>query len=334
LRALVTGATGFLGRRVVPRLLLKGASVRVLARPSSNLAPLLDALPPGTRERIEVRILRSHEAPSAPFVAGISHVFHLAATIRSSPAVVYRSNVSLTRRLAESALEAGVERFVLVSSIAVYRTDHLRTGASLDEWCPLEPRPEDRDVYAFSKVMQERAAREAGLDRGLPLVVTRPGVLFGPGQEMAVGRVGLAVGPWLVRVTGGRRLPYCFVDNAADAVVLAGTEQVRAGEAFNLVDDELPSCRDVLWTNRARGRRYRSLPVPYRVMALLAALYEAYYRRTRGMVPLVLSPYRAQAQWKRLLYPNERARTGLGWRPAVPLREALSLTAGRPSSPA
>src|SRR6185503_410371 len=96
-----------------------------------------------------------------------------------------------TRRLIAAAAEAGAERFVLVSSLAVCDTQGLRRRAVVDEALPLESQPQLRDPYTYSKVQQEIMARTECARLGLPLVIVRPGVIYGPGRGCLSARVGL-----------------------------------------------------------------------------------------------------------------------------------------------
>src|SRR5205085_11262387 len=100
---------------------------------------------------------------------------------------------------------------------------------------PIEPRPELRDPYTFSKVIQERVVWKANRQRSLPLVVLRSGVIFGPGKSYITPRVGLTLGKTLWVMGASRRVPYSFVVYCADAVVRALLEPGLEGEAFNII---------------------------------------------------------------------------------------------------
>src|SRR5690349_9370933 len=112
--ALVTGGTGFIGGRLVRRLVQQGASVRVLVRASSSL-DLLEGLPV---ERVEGDLCDPASLRTA--VRGCRRVFHAAADYRlwtPRPAELYRTNIEGTRCLIEAAAEAGAERIVYTSSV-------------------------------------------------------------------------------------------------------------------------------------------------------------------------------------------------------------------------
>ncbi len=323
-RALVTGGTGFLGRRVVAELLCAGATVRCLVRPSSRTDELLDWVAPSARPRLEfVRGELTHAESCAAAVDGCDTVFHLAAEMSGATAVLFLANVVGTRRLVSAALDAGASRFVLVSSIAVYNTGSLPIGGVVDERCPLDPMPHQRDAYTYSKVRQEEVAWEAHRSQGLPLVVVRPGVIYGPGKDCLGGRVGLRLGRWILVMSGRLAMPYTYVDNCAVAVVRAGVQPGVIGQAFNVVDDEVPTGRELARRYRREIGGIRRLTLPGWAVHAASWLCESYHKRSRGQLPAVLTRYKARAMWRPLRYSNRQARDVLGWAPARGLADGL-----------
>ena len=99
----------------------------------------------------------------------------------------------------------------------------LKPGALLDETCPLEDAPQERfDAYSFGKLKQEEIVREYGRNIQLPYVILRPGYVFGPGKRELSGRIGIRAFGIFLHVNGSNLLPLTFVDNCAEAIVLAG----------------------------------------------------------------------------------------------------------------
>ena len=136
-------------------------------------------------------------------------------------------------------------KVVLVSSFGVYGTAGIKRGALVDEDTPLEPNPERRDTYSQAKLRQEKLFRAYQERHGFPLVVVRPGVIYGPGGTPISSRVGLTV-PGLFLHLGGRNLlPLTYVDNCAEAIVVAGERGASDGQAYNVVDDDLPTCAGI-----------------------------------------------------------------------------------------
>src|SRR5262245_30025683 len=184
MKVLVTGATGFLGPRLVRQMLEAGMTVRCFVRPTSDLTSLRreGALFPQDRLEFFEGNLGRLDACSAA-MDGCQVIYHVAAALRGAPAVLFLNNVVGTRVLLEAARKAQVGRFVLVSSLAVYGTRGRCKGDVIDERCPLDPEPHRRDGYTYSKVAQEKVVWEAREQHGLPVAVIRPGVIYGPGRD-------------------------------------------------------------------------------------------------------------------------------------------------------
>src|SRR5271157_70576 len=178
---LVTGATGFIGSRVVERLLDRGfRNLRCFARPFSQMAKI-EALCAARRDgrRIEVfqgNLLSSEDCTAA--TKDVMLIFHLAAgTGEKSFPNAFMNSVVTTRNLLEASLRHGsVRRIVGVSSFTVYTNAEKPKGRLLDESCPTEGRPELRgDAYCFAKVRQEEIIADYGKRFGIPYVLVRPG---------------------------------------------------------------------------------------------------------------------------------------------------------------
>ena len=176
-------------------------------------------------------------------------IYHLAAgTGEKSFPDAFLNSVVATRNLLDAGLQAArLRRFVLVSSFAVYSNCQKPHGRLLDESCPVEEHPELRgEAYCFAKVKQEQIVTEYGKNHGIPYVLVRPGSVYGARKSEITGRVGISTfGPYL-HLGGSNTIPFTFVDNCAEAIVLAGLVKGVDGEAFNVVDDDLPSSRQFL----------------------------------------------------------------------------------------
>lgn len=321
--AIVTGATGFLGRRVVRALCEDGLRVRCLLRPSSDVSALRDELGPLWPQVEPVRLSLFDRDACRRVMSSGSVVYHVAAGLSGSPSTLFLNTVVSTRALIDAAMDAEVRRFVLVSSLGVYGTAVLRRSSEVTESTPLDSEPHRRDPYTYSKIAQERAAWDARRERGLPLVVLRPGVIFGPGRGVLSGRVGLQLGRWLIRMGGGQTLPYTYVENCAAAVRQAGMTPGIEGEAYNVVDDGLPTARQLLRRLRRHGRRPRIVPVPGWSIGALSGLYEWYSGHSGGQLPGVITRYRSASLWKPLVYSNRKARAALPWIPHIRFDDAF-----------
>lgn len=315
MNSLVTGATGFLGTRVIERLSNVHTSIRCLVRKSSNVDSLCQN-ENGHKVSIIRGSLDNYES-CLEAMAGCDTVYHLAAEVKGSTAVLFMSNVVSTRVLVRAALEAKVKRFVLVSSLGVYGPQHLRHRGVLDESCPIDTNPAKRDPYTFSKIRQESICWDAYRDHGLPLVVIRPGVIYGPSRDIITSRIGLKISKYLFVMAGRRALPYVHVSNCADAIVLAGNTPALEGKAINVIDDDLPTGRDLAKLFRSKIGGLRCLSIPRGMIGVFSRFNEWYHRASNGQIPLILTKHRCDAMWKNLQFPNDRAKNLLGWKPAV-----------------
>jgi nucleoside-diphosphate-sugar epimerase len=326
-RILITGCSGFIGSNVVERLLELGfANLRCFVRPSSRLERLKEVLGRFSVERnVEVvtgdLLSQTHCRDAAE---GVSVVYHLAAGIEKSFAGAFMNSALATRNLLDAFLERNLtKRFVNVSSFAVYSNLSLKRNGLLDETCPLEAVPQERfDAYGFGKLKQEEIVREYGSRHKLPYVILRPGYVFGPGKQELSSRIGIKTFGPFIQVNGSNRLPLTFVKNCAEAIVLAGLRPGIDGEVFNIVDDELVTARQFLQACK-RTTCFRSIRVPYWLAYGACFIWEKYSKWSNRQLPPVFNTRRCAAEWKSQRYSNEKLKERVGWRPRVPVKQAM-----------
>ncbi len=328
-RILVTGATGFIGSRVVESLVDRGfRNVVCLARPSSDLSKLNAGIknrPPGTRiEVVRGNLLSRADCEAAS--KGVSVIYHLAAgTGEKSFPDAFMNSVVTTRNLLEaSAQHARLKRFVVVSSLAVY--SNRQKSRRLDESCPVEPNPAGSgSAYCYAKVKQEQIVTELSTKFAIPYVIVRPGSVYGPGHAEITARVGIrAFGPFL-HFGGFNSIPFTYVDNCAEAIVLAGLVSGVEGEIFNVLDDDTPSSRSFLKMYKQNVRAFKSAYVPHMFSYALCYLWEKYAEYSEGQLPLAFNRRRWYAEWRRTTYTNAKLKQRLGWSHKVSTSEALRI---------
>jgi len=326
-RILVTGSNGFIGTKVIEILLEYGFSnIRCLVRSSSRLGRLEQALSSfdaGRNVEIVTGDLLSRE-DCEKAAENVSIIYHLAAGMEKSFAGAFMNSALATRNLLDAFLEVGKpKRFVNVSSFAVYSNLSLKHNSLLDETCPLETASQERfDAYGFGKLKQEEIIREYAKHYRLPCVTLRPGYVFGAGKQELNGRVGIKIFGPFIQVNGSNLLPLTYVDNCAEAIVLAGLTPGIDGEVFNIVDDDLLTARQFLKTYKV-ARRFRSVSVPYWVAYSACYAWEKYSKWSRGQLPPAFNRRRCVANWKNQRYSNEKLKTRLGWKPRVPMKQAM-----------
>ena len=321
---LITGASGFIGSRVVESLLERGyRNLRCLARPSGD-AGKLEAVQRRRGDQARIEILRGNLLSRSDCLAAAKEVgviYHLAAGRgEKSYPDAFMNSVVTTRNLLDATLEHRcLKRIVSISSFSVYSNQNKPHGRLLDESCPMESRPELRgDAYSFAKLKQDELVMDFGKNHRVPYVILRPGFVYGPGNEGITGRVGLGTFGIFLHLGGGNPIPFSYVDNCAEAIVLAGLRPGVDGEIFNVVDDDLPSSRRFLRLYKRNVKWFPSVYIPHFASYLLCYLWEKYSDWSEGQLPRAYNRKAWHAYWKRSRYSNEKLKNRLGWKPNVP----------------
>jgi nucleoside-diphosphate-sugar epimerase len=326
MKLLVTGASGFLGRYVVDEALRRGHAVRAMARSAVSAGKAGWDKDP--RVEIAVADLRSRRG-LVEVVAGVDAVLHLAAAKAGDVYGQYGGTVVATENLLWAMDQAAVRRIVHVSSFSVYDWMRMRSGLLVDESAPLEKDAFERDAYAHTKLVQERLVREHA---GLAWTVLRPGMIIGP-DNLWSARVGAQGKRMWVRMGARTRLPITYVENVAEAIVLAAERESAAGQVLNVVDDETPTQRQYVKLLRERTTpRPKVVGLPWlgiRATARLAWLTNKLLLGNRARLPGILVPCRVHARFKPLKYTNRKIKEVLGWSPRYSLVQAIDRSLGR-----
>jgi nucleoside-diphosphate-sugar epimerase len=326
---LITGAAGFIGSKVVQTLLSMGfRNLRCLVRSASRSKGILNSLAAEFEDaRLEViqgNLLSREDCLCATRDTVL--VLHLAAGRgeKSFPDAILNSVVT-TRNLLDACLRHGcIKRFVNISSFSVYTNESNNSRRPLDETCPVEVRPELRgEAYCFAKVKQDELLLEYGTKHSFPYVIVRPGAVYGPGSKAITGRVGIDTFGVFFHLGGSNTIPFTYVDNCAEAICLAGLVEGVEGEAFNVVDDDLPSSRRFLRQYKTNVRPFRSIYFPRLVSYGLCWLWESASHASQGQLPPVFNRKRWRAFWKKTSYSNKKLKQRLGWAPRVSTAEGL-----------
>lgn len=328
MKVLVTGSTGFLGSALVERLLARGEKdIRCFLRPGSNKARLeeLARRYPDANLELFIGTLGNKEG-AARAIEGVEVVYHLAASLLGAAADIFLSTVVASKNLLEAiAASRRPIKVVLVSSFGVYGVAELPKGHVVNEETPLEGHPERRDLYSQAKLRQEKLFREYQATYRFPLVVLRPGVIYGPRGSRISARVGLDLMGLFLYLGGKNALPLTFVENCAEAIAVAGQSEASNGQTYNVVDDDLPSCKDYLDRYRREVTPLRVVPIPYPVMMGISRLVQRYHMFSKGQLPAIFTPYKTSTSWKGNRFENDKLK-GIGWRPLVPTEEGIRRT--------
>jgi nucleoside-diphosphate-sugar epimerase len=325
---LITGSNGFIGSRVVAALLDYGfTDLQCLVRPSSDLMSLhrvINSHPKAKVEVIKGNLLSQEDCNALSGRAQL--IYHLAAGRGDkSFANAYLNSVVTTKNLLVGASRHGLlKRFVNVSSFSVYSNWKLKRGGLLNETCDIETSPDARgEAYCFAKVRQEEIAVEYCKKYNISHVILRPGDVYGPGNKGIHGRIGIGTFGIFLHLGGSNRIPLSYVDNCADAIVLAGLKKGIDGEIFNVVDDNLPTSREFLNMYKKNIADFRSIYVPYRIFYQFCYLWEKYSEWSEGQLPPVFNRKMCSNYWKGNRYGNEKLKNLLQWKPKIGFKEAL-----------
>ena len=292
MRVLVTGATGMIGRRLVPALSARGISVRAAVRQGA-----LEGV-----ESMEIGDLRGGP-PWGEALAGIEGVVHLAAmanpsdpAARRDPSLFHQVNVQASENLARAAVAAGVGRFIFMSSIMVHGVG----GGALTATSPLGP----QNAYGESKRDAEAALNRVLAPSNTVLTILRSPPVYGPGVSANfLSLVKLAAsGVPLPLASVDNRLSLMYVENLTDAVaqILAkgGTE---SGGTYLVSDGQDVSTADLIRRlARALNVRSRLFPFPPGLLRTAANLTGQGRAAARllGTLTADATEFRRQYSWK------------------------------------
>lgn len=319
--ALVTGANGFLGTRVVRALREKGVSVRVLVR---RPVPAY-AADPGIQ--IVTGDLGDPDIVSHA-VSGASVVYHVGAAMKGGPKDFEAGTVWGTRNVVEACLRHGTSRVVYVSSMSVFDHAGRDTRGTMTEASTLEPQPQLRGAYTQTKLTAEHIVRAAITEKGLPAVIIRPGQIFGPGVERVTpnGVVALA-GRWLAIGSASQTLPLVYVDDVVDALQIAAENPAAVGKTFNVVDTTIVTQGDYLARAQTKlGDELRVKRVSKGVFMSLAFAVEMLGKSMKRDMPL--TRYRVRSLRPLANFDVQQARDVMRWQPKIGTTRGLELTFG------
>jgi nucleoside-diphosphate-sugar epimerase len=324
MKILITGAGGFLGGRIVERLLARQQfDLRLGVRQNVGSAKLARWRGEFAQANIDVMPLNLLARESiAPALAGVDTIVHAAAGTKGGVADMYMNSVVGTRNLLEALAGTSVRRVLLVSSFSVYRTVDLPDNDLLAETSPLEMVGVEKGGYAYTKVQQEHLYREYQSRLGFEGVIVRPGVIYGPGGGGMSTRVGISALGIFASLGRSNLLPLNHVDNCADAIAHTAIH-APADSVFNLVDDDLPSCGQYLREYRRKVKALKVIPLPYPALMAASKWLTRYSERSGGQLPAVLTPYVVRSMYRPLRYSNQAIKA-LGWSQRVSIDAGLA----------
>jgi nucleoside-diphosphate-sugar epimerase len=324
---LVTGANGFIGSKVFEILLEYGfTKIRCLVRSGRNITKMQRIADNSEADVdfLQGNLLSRDDCLRA--VRAVSVVYHLAAGTDKTYPGCFLNSVVATRNLLDAVvMEQNLKRFVNISSIAVYSNESIRRGGLLDESCEVDNRILERhEPYTYGKIKQDAMVLDYAKKYNLPYVIVRPSVVFGPGKAKITDRIGSDTFGVFLHLGLSNQIPLTYVDNCAEAIILAGLRKGIEGQVFNIFDDDLPKSREFLKLYKRKVRKFISIPVPYSAWFLFNFLWEKYATWSQGQLPPVFNRRSCAVYWKGNRHSNTKAKELLGWQPRIPMSDALN----------
>ncbi len=313
-KAFVTGASGFIGSALTRRLLREGVAVRAMCRTPTKGRLLAEA-----GADVVIGDIQDSEAVHR-YAEGCDIVFHVAAANGGSAAFQHNVNVQGTRHVVHAAHRAGAERYVHVSSVAVYGYD---IDGPIDE--SHVQRPSRHDFYAQTKSLGEQAAWAYAKRSGLPMVSVRPAFVYGPGSVFWSRQLYRICRRYPVPLVGGGRghAHPIYIDDVVDLLVTVASHPDAPGHAFHAAPDPAPTWHEFIgyYAKMAGNPVTISLPVgPLKPLGLAVTFLTRLAGRPVDAVGM------ARYMTRRITYGMARAASILGWHPHVSLDEGMSRT--------
>ena len=308
MKALVTGATGFIGAAVTRKLLARGYAVRAMARTDSDKRNLADL-------DVELAIADLRKPDSlTKAVQGIQLLFHVAADYRlwvPNPAAMYETNVAGTRKLLLAAMDAGVEQIVYTSSVATLGIPPNGQPGREDTPTSIENMV---GPYKRSKFMAEEVVRNMANTEHCPVVIVNPSTPIGPGdiKPTPTGRVILDAVNGRIPAFVDTGLNIVHVDDVAQGHLLA-LDKGRVGEHYVLGSEDMSL--EVLLGKVARivGRRAPQIRIPFPLAMGVAHVTEAWARISGSQPQVTLDAVRMAR--KKMYFSSDKAMQELGYEP-------------------
>lgn len=312
-KVLVTGATGHVGRHLIPRLMEKGYSVRVAAIDAEEAREAFNDEPV---EIMELDLAAAEAPAFDTLVAGVDAVVHMAAIIdpNAPREKLFRVNAGATRKLAQAcARKKDFKRFVYISSSSVFHNPRKLPVEEGDE-----PSPEN--VYGESKLAAEKAVRESGVQ----FVILRPVVIYGLGFESLFAPIVHAFQKGSIAIIGSgeTHFPAVHVDDLVSAIVLSLEKKEALGQVFNVSGGALTQRQWFAAVADELGLSPPAKSIPVWLANAVAFFYEIKTKFFGGSIAISRDSVRRLTTDR--VFSTRKAEKLLGWKACVNPRDGLS----------
>jgi len=317
--AFITGATGFIGSHLAERLASKGYRLRCLARESSDTAIL---------RRLNAEIVTvdmSDKDGLRKALEGVDIVYHCAGVVGEwlFEEEARRVNIVGTQNLLDASVDAKVKRFVHVSSLAVLgMKHHHNTPADA-------PYQLTGDIYSDTKIESEKIVMDYYERKGLPVVVVRPGFVFGTRDRRFLPRMleMLDENKFAFLGNGNNIMNLVYIDNLIDVLMEAGVNKKAIGRKYNVSNKDKVTMRDFVYMiSDIRGTKKPTKSIPVPLAKFIASSLEFYGRLTKSQSPPFLTKARIKVASLNLDFDISKTMEDLGYDSKITIREGLART--------
>jgi len=319
-RCLVTGATGFIGRHIVRKLLEKERAVRILVRQSSDISIFKNK---------DVEIIRGDlcDADSiGQALKDVDIIYHAAALVADwgPKQLFFKTNFTGTKNLLEACKKSKIARFVHISTIDVF-------GVNTKEI--ISEKSEIRNIpypYSYSKILAENLVWRYYKEYGIPVTVIYPSWIFGPGDKHFFPEIVDALkNKYMIYFgSGNNRIELSYVENLADGIVMLGENKEAIGEGYIISDGIKITFRQLVekiaeLTNLKKPKIAIPYPVAYAIAFLMEAIYKCLFIKKRPF----LTRYAVEFLGKEIIYDTSKIRHQ-GFKPKIPFEEGMKNAIG------
>lgn len=315
---LVTGASGFLGRRTVEMLVERDFLVRALVRKTSRIGNL-------KRPGVEICYGDVTDISSLkPAFEEIDFVVHAAADDSGTQEGARRVTIGGTRNIIELCATLPVRKLVYISSCSVYGPADYNDGQVIDENAPLERYPKRRGVYSWAKLESEKLVLDCMEQGKAAVTCLRPGTIYGPGGENYTPMMGFSLGAKLFVIIGRGDfvLPLVYVDNLVGAIIQVLDKKESIGKIYNVVDPDNPTKKQyVEWLLKRLYPRSKFIYVPYTIFSSMVFGQEILTKLLRCNP--FLTRYRLISSQKNIQYDSRRLQQNIDWNPVYSFKSAI-----------
>lgn len=325
MKAAVTGATGFVGGKLVEKLVEKGYEVRALARKTSDVSRL---------EKLGVEIYYgdlSDKDSLEKFPSGCELIFHIAAFVSDwgDKKDFYEQNVEATKTLLDASAKHNLKRFIHMSSSTVIWKSTFSEIHNLKNVDESYPYPEKyNDDYNETKSLSEKLVIKYNGKENLETVAIRPSNIWGAGDTVILPRIAeAALKGFLVNMgTSSKIVSPVNINNLIHGVLLAAESEKAPGNIYFINDGvEMDNTTFVKGELNAAGIEWEpKITVPYKIGYSIAFIMEMVFKILRSKKPPVLTRFAVSALSGSRTYSIKKAREQLGYEPVCSYQQGMN----------